>query len=127
MQVPAGGAGQPGDVPVQPAAAGAATAFPIRLAAGTALPQTGPEGTLMSFSVDYQTAGYQPQPSVRCVLVIERGDRQRVEQPAEVAASGTWAAFVQGWPPEAGPFQAWVEEISGTGSRRPLSAVVPLR
>jgi hypothetical protein len=118
----------PGGAPAQLELAGAAAPFPIRLSAGTALPQTGPEGTLMSFSVDYQATGYEPQTSVRCVLVIERGDRQRVEQQlAEVSASGTWAAFVQGWPPEAGPFQAWVEEISGTGSRRRLSAVVPLR
>jgi hypothetical protein len=81
----------------------------------------------MSFSVDYQASGYQPPSGIRCVLVIERGDRQRVEQLAELTASGTWTAFIQGWPPEAGPFQAWIEEVNPSGSRRPLSAVVPLR
>jgi hypothetical protein len=110
-----------------PVAAGAAATFPIRLSAGTSLPQTGPEGTLMSFSVDYQSAGYQPPGGARCVLVVERGDRKRIEQPVEMTASGTWALFVQGWPPEAGPFQAHVEEISDTGSRRNVSATVPLQ
>jgi hypothetical protein len=101
--------------------------FPVRLSAGTALPQTGPEGVLMGFSVDYQSPGYQPSAGARCVLVIERGDGKRAEQPAEVAASGTWALIIQGWPPEAGPFQARVEEISEEGSRRALSAFVPLQ
>jgi hypothetical protein len=81
----------------------------------------------MSFSVDYRVSAYQPPSGARCVLVIERGDRQRAEQPVELSTDGTWAAFVQGWPPEAGPFQAWVEEITTAGSRRPLSAAVPLR
>jgi hypothetical protein len=127
MTAPGVGAFPQGNAPVQSQLAGAAAAFPIRLSAGTALPQTGPDGTLMSFSVDYQVAGYQPEQGARCVLVIERGDRRRVEQPAEISASGTWAAFVQGWPPEAGPFRAWIEEISEAGSRRPLSASVPLQ
>src|SRR5262245_47308242 len=54
----------------QPGAPATAAAFPIRLSAGTALPQTGPEGTLMSFSVDYQSGGYQPPSGARCVLVV---------------------------------------------------------
>jgi hypothetical protein len=125
---PAGGFAAPQNNPqAPPAVAGAAVTFAIRLSAGTALPQTGPEGTLMSFSVDYQAAGYQPPSGARCVLVVERGDRKRVEQPAEIAASGTWAVFVQGWPPESGPFQAHVEEITEAGSRRTVSATVPLQ
>jgi hypothetical protein len=116
-----------GVVPAQPAPAVAGTGFPIRLSAGTALPQTGPEGTLMSFSVEFQSAGYQPQQGTRCVLVVARADRWRAEQPAEMSASGTWALFVQGWPAETGPFQAWVEEISDAGSRRALSTAVPLQ
>jgi len=132
--VPPGGPPQTGNFAVPqnqpqppPAAAGAVATFPIRLSAGTSLPQTGPEGTLMSFSVDYLSAGYQPPAGARCVLVVERGDRKRVEQAVEVAASGTWALFVQGWPPEAGPFQAHIEEISEAGSRRIVSATVPLQ
>jgi hypothetical protein len=124
---PAGAVPQAGDFPAQTGAVGAAATFPIRLSAGTALPQTGPEGTLMSFSVDYQAGGYQPPPGARCVLVVERGDRKRVEQPAEITASGTWALFVPGWPPQSAPFQAHVEEISDTGSRRNVSATVPLQ
>jgi hypothetical protein len=124
----AGGFGAPQLNPqAQPPAAPAAASFPIRLSAGTSLPQTGPEGTLMSFSVDYQAAGYRPPLGARCVLVVERGDRKRVEQPAEVAANGTWALFVEGWPPEAGPFQAHVDEITEAGSRRAVSTTVLLQ
>src|SRR5262245_18881338 len=90
----------------------ASSTFPIRISAGTSLPQTGPEGVLMGFSVDYKAQGYQLPSGARCVLVIERGDGKRVEQPAEISAGGTWALLVPGWPPEAGPFQARVEEIS---------------
>jgi len=124
----AGSAGQPnGGAIGQPAAIPAAPAFPIRLSAGTALPQTGPEGALMSFSIDYQAGEYRPAEDVRCVLVIEAAGGKRVEEPAQIAASGTWALFVGGWDPEAGPFQAHVEEISGAGSRRHISAKVPLQ
>jgi hypothetical protein len=132
--MPAGGPAQggafaapPNQPPAQPGAVGAAAAFPIRLSAATALPQTGPEGTLMSFSVDYKAAEYKPSSGARCVLVVERADRKRVEQPAEITLSGTWALFVQGWPPESGPFEAHVEEISEAGSRRNVSATVPLQ
>ena len=111
----------------QPAPLPAAPAFPIRLSAGTALPQTGPEGTIMSFSVDYQAGEYRPADDAHWVLVIEAAGGQRVEEPAQIASSGTWALFVNGWAPEAGPFQAHVEEISGAGSRRHVSAQAPLQ
>jgi len=111
--------------PAQPALVAPAE-FPIRLSAGTALPQTAPDGTVMSFSVDFQAGGYQPQGGVRCVLVIERGDGKRVEQPAQVGEKGTWVSVVPDWKPEDGPFQAHVEEIATPGTRRTVSRSVNL-
>ena len=105
----------------------AAATFPLRLSAGTALAQTGPEGVVMGFSVDYQATGYQPSSGVRYVLVIEAGGGKRIEQAVEVTQSGTWTLLVPGLPPEAGPFQAHVEAISAEGSRQTLSAAVPLQ
>jgi len=123
----AASASEPSGAIQQPAAIPAAPAFPIRLSAGTALPQTGPEGTLMSFSIDYQAGEYRPAGDVRLVLTIEAAGGKRVEEPIQIAASGTWALFVGGWDPEAGPFQAYVEEISAAGSRRRVSAQAPLQ
>lgn len=80
--------------PAQPAVVAPAWEFPIRLSAGTSLPQTAPDGTVMSFSVDFQANGYQSQPGVRCVLVIQHGDGKRVEQPVQTSERGTWVSVV---------------------------------
>lgn len=81
----------------------------------------------MSFSVDFQAGGYRPEGDARCVLVIERGDKKRVEQPVPISESGTWAVLVPDWKPEDGPFQAKVEEIAAQGNRRPLSTSINLQ
>jgi hypothetical protein len=101
-------------------------AFPILLSAGTALPQSAPDGTVMSFSVDFQADSYLSQDAVRCVLVIQRGDGQRVEQPIQISARGTWVSVVPNWQPEEGPFQAHVEEIASQGTRKTVSTSVNL-
>jgi hypothetical protein len=80
----------------------------------------------MSFSVDFQTNGYQPPAAVRYVLVIERRDGKRVEQPAEISEKGTWVSLVPDWKPEDGPFQAHIEEIATQGTRRAVSRSVNL-
>ena len=119
-------AGAPNAPPGQPALIAPGGEFPIQLSAGTALPQTAPDGTVMSFSVDFQADGYQSQGSVRCVLVIQRGDGQRVDQPVQISARGTWVSVVPNWKPEEGPFQAHVEEIATQGTRRTVSRTVNL-
>ncbi len=80
----------------------------------------------MSFSVDFQSGDYEPASGARCVLVIERSDRKRAEQFAQISPHGTWSVFVNEWASESGPFQAWVEEISESGGRREVSAHVRL-
>jgi hypothetical protein len=87
-------------------------AEPIRLSLGVSLPQTGPEGTLMSFSVDYEM---QIEPSnATYVWVIEREQGK----PAKIQRSLTkkkdrLIALVPGWRPEEGPFQAHLEDKHG--------------
>lgn len=129
QQSPLAGASAPGQsrIAAQPAEVQPASSFPIRLSAGTALPQTGPEGTVIGFSVDYRSGGYRPAGDAHCVLVVETASGRRAEERVEIAEGGTWTLFVNGWDPEAGPFQAHVAELAGDGSRKRISAKVPLR
>lgn len=100
----------------------------IRLSAGVALPQTGPEGTLMSFSVDYQFTRGTPEPSSTYLWIIERQDGPPVELPVRpIEFRGTMQALAGSWRPEQGPFRARFDEVTAAGSRRPVSASVDLR
>lgn len=115
----------------QPSGPGAASAsapapqFPIQLSTGAALAQTGTEGTMMSFSVDYQfNEGQQPQPSQRYVWVIERTTGAAAKIPVQLRASGNLIAPpLTSWRPEEGPFQGHVEDASGNR----LSETIPLK
>ena len=99
----------------------------IRLSAGVALPQTGPTGRLMSFSIDYQFTHGGPTPEVRYVWVIERTKGKPAAQLVRLKDKGTLRAFIPGWRPEEGPFQTYVEELAKDGSRRRISRAVSLR
>ena len=94
----------------------------IRLSAGVALPQTGPEGTLMSFSVDYEFIQGEPISS-GYVWVIERAHGGPARQPVQLARQGSLPTLIHGWRPEDGPFHAHIEDRSGNR----LSAVIELR
>lgn len=97
--------------------------LPVQLSAGVALPQTGAEGTLMSFSVDYQFAGGQPPTSPDCVWVIERAGGPPLRQAAKLGAKNTLMALVPGWRPEDGPFSTHLEDRNGSR----LSHSLPLK
>jgi hypothetical protein len=94
----------------------------IRLSAGVALPQTGPEGTLMSFSVDYQFTQGKPISS-GYVWVVERAHGGPAKQLVQLARQGNLPILINGWRPEDGPFQTHIEDRSGNR----LSAVIELR
>jgi hypothetical protein len=94
---------------------------PIRLSAGVALPQTGPEGTLMSFSVDYEFT--QGEPASGYIWVIERAHGGPARQPIQLARQGNLPILINGWRPEDGPFQTHIEDRYGNK----LSAVIELR
>ncbi|MHB8973341.1 MAG: hypothetical protein ACYC3X_24505 [Pirellulaceae bacterium] len=87
-----------------------------------ALPQTGPEGTLMSFSIDYEFTQGTPGSS-GYIWVIERAHGDAARQPVQLARQGNLPILIQGWLPEDGPFRTRIEDRSG----KRLSAVIELR
>ena len=103
--------------PVAPAATtppvAAAIAPLIQLSMGVALAQTGLDGTLMSFSVDYEcTQGKLP--SADGVWVIERAQGAAAKQKVQISGQGTLQMLIQGWRPEQGPFHSHLEDLKGT-------------
>lgn len=84
----------------------------IKLSAGVSLPQTGPEGILMSFSVDYELPGAPSNAAY--VWVIERTQGKPAKVPARLTKSqGNLMAMIPGWRPNQGPFHAHLEDKSG--------------
>jgi hypothetical protein len=84
----------------------------IKLSAGVALPQTGPEGILMSFSVDYESP--RAPGNAAYVWVIERTKGKPAKVPARLTKSqGNLMAMIPGWRPNQGPFQAHLEDKAG--------------
>jgi hypothetical protein len=95
----------------------------VRLSAGVALPQTLPEGSVMTFSVDYEfLPGHMPSSSNRYFLVI----RPPQGTPARIAVQlkpKDTLMTITNWPPSDGPFWAHLEDVSG----RRISEPVQLR
>ena len=92
----------------------------VKLSAGVALPQTGPDGILMSFSVDYDfqgTPGSGPY-----VWVIERGKGVPARRQVQLRKGGNLAILIPGWRPTEGPFQTHFEDKTG----KKISATVEL-
>jgi hypothetical protein len=110
------GTSRPSTAPAQAAA--------ISLSAGVALPQTGPEGTMMGFSVDYQFNQGRPQPSEQFFWVIERSQGTPAKIPQKLQPKGTLQGFITtGWRPEQGPFRTHIQNSSG----RQVSETADLR
>jgi hypothetical protein len=84
---------------------------PIKLSVGVALPQTGPTGTLMSFSMDYQFTQSGPDPTAKYVWVIERSQGDPYQRPVQLNGKGTLQILIPGWRPGEGPFQSHIAEI----------------
>ena len=99
--------------PTGAATSPAATEYPVDLSTGVALAQTGPDGVLMSFSVDYEFAG-QPDASCQYVWVIKRNRGEPASIAVNLKDEGTLETLVPKWRPEEGPFEAQiVERCSG--------------
>jgi hypothetical protein len=95
----------------------------IDLSAGVALPQTGPEGTMMGFSVDYQFNQGEPPPSASFTWVIERAKGAPAKIQVKLKLKDNLSIMItRGWRPEQGPFQTHIEDASG----RRISDTVPL-
>ena len=93
----------------------------IRLSAGVALPQTGPTGILMSFSVDYKFTAGEPNPTSPYVWVIQRAKGGPMRVGVRLGQKGTLPALIGGWRPEQGPFQSHVEDANGNRLSRSIS------
>ena len=100
---------------------------PVILSAGVALPQTGPTGTLMSFSVDYQFTQGGPEPTARYVWVIERSQGDPHQQPVQLNNEGTLVSLVPEWRPGEGPFESHIAEVTDEEALARASDSVPLR
>jgi hypothetical protein len=100
---------------------------PIKLSAGVALPQTGPTGTLMSFSVDYQFTQGGPGPTAKYVWVVERSQGGPYQQPVQLNGKGTLQTLVPGWRPGEGPFRSHIAEISDEEALGKVSGSIELR
>jgi hypothetical protein len=86
-----------------------------------ALPQTGPTGILMSFSVEYRFTRGQPNPSSPYVWVIERSRGNAAKMAVRLAPSGTLQILIPGWRPEEGPFQSHIEQYGGNRLSRSIT------
>lgn len=93
------------------ARAAARKVLQIRLTTGVSLAQTTADGTLMSFSVDYEFLSAPPNPAARHALMIRRGDGQSVMQEQQLQSQGNLSALVPGWRPEDAPFEASIVQL----------------
>jgi len=85
----------------------------VHLSTGVALAQTGLDGTLMSFSVDYQFVAGQADATTAYLWVIERAKGDPVRQPVRLSSQGALQILVPTWRPEDGPFQTHLEDARG--------------
>lgn len=95
----------------------------VRLSAGVALPQTLPDGSVMTFSVDYECLpGFSAGSQSRYVLVIHRPQGPPGRFAVQLRAKDT-LMVITNWPPSEGPFRAHLEDASG----QQISDTVELR
>jgi hypothetical protein len=94
-----------------------------------ALPQLGPEGTLMMFSVDYRFKDFSPDANARYVWVIQpaKGDPLELEVTWQKRRERVLQAIAPQWRPENGPFKSYIDEVAADGSRKTLSESVDMR
>jgi hypothetical protein len=104
------------------------TRAPVKLSAGVALAQTGPEGTLMSFSVDYRFLDGKPDKEGRYLWIIQPAVGDPLELPVQLKKKqDTLMRLVPEWKPDIGPFKTQLVEVAKDGTQKKLSELTPLR
>ena len=99
----------------------------VTLSAGTALPQSLPTGTTMSFSVDYTLRERPAGSSVQYFWVIERTTGSPISIPVQLKARGNLVRLLPGWRPEHGPFRGYISARTSSGGQvKQVSRPVPL-
>ncbi|MBT4866448.1 MAG: hypothetical protein HON53_15195 [Planctomycetaceae bacterium] len=101
--------------------------LPVHLSAGAALPQSLPNGTAMSFSVDYQFRDGSPNQSNKYFWVIEGNGGKSWPFAIQLANRGTLPLIAPSLRPEAGPFSSHILEITPDGSQRRISKSISMR
>jgi hypothetical protein len=106
--------------PAAPSQPPATHPLPISLWRGVALAQTGPEGTMMLFHVEYEFVNGDPSISYKYFWVIERAHGASIKFPRKLQAKGElqypeheYDRPLTGWRPEDGPFHTHIEDNSG--------------
>jgi hypothetical protein len=84
---------------------------------------TGPEGTMMGFSVDYQFRGGMVPGGGSFFWIIEGNGGKQYRLAVKLDARGNLMLVIPGWRPEDGPFRCRLEDQSG----RPISGTVDMR
>ncbi|MBI1900244.1 MAG: hypothetical protein HYS13_03895 [Planctomycetia bacterium] len=103
----------------------------LHLKAGVALPQTGPNGTLMGFSVDYYLIagslhGQARYAKFHWVVEGAAGFRLSTQIP-QLKQDDNLLLLQDGWRPENGPYRSYVVEERRDGKRVVVSNVCPMR
>ena len=95
----------------------------VDLSAAVALAMTGPEGTMMGFSVDYRVKGTAPSGQSPFVWVIEGQGGKIYRLPVKLESQGNLMLVVPEWRPEDGPFRCRIEDQM----QRAVSPTVDMR
>jgi hypothetical protein len=107
---------------------GTKTAIAIELSAGTALPQTLPEGAGMAFSVDYRFTQRSNDQAIRYFWVIAPATGDPILKDVRLEQRGTLQAFVPGLRPEQGLFETRLEAQHPAAPQRfKVTGAVPLK
>jgi hypothetical protein len=94
----------------------------VKLSTGVALAQTLPDGTGMSFSVDYEVVeGRSISREARYVWIIEAVDQKTFEQQVTLADQGNLATLAPQLKPDDGPFHSYLAVVGRDGRRTPIS------
>jgi len=83
----------------------------IQLATGVSLPQTTVDGTIMSFSVDYEFSAASPAPNARYAFMVRRQDGEAYFQEQPLGQQGNLMLVVPNWRPDDGPFHGSIVQL----------------
>jgi hypothetical protein len=97
------------------------------LSRGVSLAQTGPEGTMMGFSVEYRVAGGPSATGSKHFWLIKPAQGSSSRQEISLRDRGTLEGFFPQYRPEHGPFEACVVQQDALGKESQVSPFITLK
>ncbi|GEM_PF-1055755 len=85
----------------------------VDLSVPVSLPQTGPEGTMMSFGVEYRLRAEAPRDQTYTWAIQSRTGKLFRMDALRLESQGNLMTIVTEWRPEDGPFRTWMEDSAG--------------